>query len=69
MLRHRLHRLDSVVAPAMMYGAGTWTTTQEHEKMIRTTQRKVLWLIIQTRRKYKSKSSRSKDEKDVKNDA
>ena len=31
----------------MMVGAGTCTTTNEHEKMIRTAQRKILRFIIQ----------------------
>ena len=47
-----------------MYGAGTWTTTEEHEKMLRTTQRRMLRLIIQTRRKYKN----NKNDKDIRND-
>ena len=34
----RLKLFESVVAPSMMYGAGTWTTTKEHERQIRTTQ-------------------------------
>ena len=49
--RHRLHQVDAVVTPTTMYGAGTWTTTTEHEKMLRTAQRRMLRLVIQTQRK------------------
>ena len=48
LLQHRLHLFDAVDAPTITYGAGTWATTKEHEKMFRTTQRRVLRLIIQT---------------------
>ena len=55
LLRHRLHLFEAVVTPTIMHGVGTRTTTEEHEKMIRTTQRRMLRLIIQTKRKYKHK--------------
>ena len=32
LLRHGLHLFDAVVTSTIMYGAGTWTTTKEHEK-------------------------------------
>ena len=35
------------------YAAGTWTPNKEHERMIQSTQRKMLRLIIQTKRRYK----------------
>ena len=31
-LGHRMKLFESVITPSMMYGAGTWTTTSEHEK-------------------------------------
>ena len=68
LLRHRLRLFDSVVTPTMMCGSGTWTTTQEHEKMTRTTERKMLRLIFQTKRKYKIRGKRDIDGIDVKND-
>ena len=48
----------------MTYASGTWTLTQKHEKMIKTAQRKMLRLIVQTKRKYKSKevTTNKKDE-------
>ena len=51
LLRHRLHLFDAVITPTIMYGAGTWTTTKEHEHRIRTAQRRMLWPIIQTKTK------------------
>ena len=37
----------------MNYASGTWTLTREHERMIQSTQRKMLRFIIQTKRKCK----------------
>ena len=45
-----------VVTPTLTYASGTWTLTQKHEKMIQTAQRKMLRLIVQTKRKYKTKN-------------
>ena len=53
MLRHRLRLFDAVVTPTMSYASGTWTLTKEHERMIQSTQLKMLRLIIQTKRRYK----------------
>ena len=53
MLKHRLRLFDATVSPTLCYAAGTWTPSKEHERMIQSTQRKMLRLIIQTKRKYK----------------
>ena len=53
MLKHLLRLLDPRVSPTLCYAAGTWTPSKEHERMIQSTQRKMLRLIIQTKRKYK----------------
>ena len=39
--------------PTVCYAAGTWAPNKEHERMIQSTQRKMLRHIIQTKRKYK----------------
>ena len=44
-----------VITPTMTYASGTWTLTQTHGKMINTAQRKMLRVILQTKRKYKTK--------------
>ena len=61
LLKHRLRLFDAVVTPTMSYASGTWTPTKEHERMIQSTQRKMLRLIIQTTRRYKKIVNR-KDE-------
>ena len=53
MLGHRLWLFDAVVSPTMNYASGTWTLRNEHERMIQSTQRKMLRLIMQTKRRYK----------------
>ena len=53
MLKLRLRLFDATVSPTLCYAAGTWAPSREHEIMIQSTQRKMLRLIIQTKRKYK----------------
>ena len=53
MLEHRLRLFDAAITPTIGGASGTWTPTKEHEIMIHSTQRKMLRLIIQTRRRYK----------------
>ena len=55
-LRHRLRLFEMVVTPTMNYDSGTWTHSKEHERMIQSTQCKMLRFIIQTNRKYKKES-------------
>ena len=70
-LCHRLRLFNMVVTPTMTYASGTWTFTQKHAKMFKTTQRKMLRLIVQTKRKYKPKKiiANKKDEGTEKADA
>ena len=58
-LCHRLRIFKMVITPTMTYASGTWTLTLKHEKMIKTAQRKMLRLIVQTKRKYEPKKSYS----------
>ena len=53
MLNHRLRLFDAAMSPTICYAAGTWTPNKEHERMIQSTQRKMLRLIIQAKRGYK----------------
>ena len=66
MLNHRLRFFDATVSPTLCYAAGTWTPSKEHERMIQSTQRKMLRLIIQTRRKYKKIEKQDIEPKDEK---
>ena len=53
MLKHRLRLVDATVSPTICYAAGTWAPNKEHERLIQSTQRKMLRLIILTKGKYK----------------
>ena len=59
-LCHRLRLFSMVITPTLTYASGTWTLTQKHEKAIKTAQRKMIRLIVQTKRKYKSKKDAAK---------
>ena len=54
-LCYRLRLFSMVITLTLTCASGTWTLTLKHEKMIKTAQRKMLRLIIQTNRKYKLK--------------
>ena len=53
LLNYRLRLFDATVSPTLCYAVGTWSPSREHGRMIQSTQRKMLRLIIQTKRKYK----------------
>ena len=58
-LQHRLRLLNVVITPTLSYASGTWTLSKGHERMIRSTQRKMLRFIVQTKRKYKKETQPS----------
>ena len=66
MLKLRLRLFDATVSPTLCYAAGTWTPSKEHERMIQSTQRKMLRLIVQTKRKYKKIEKQVIEPKDEK---
>ena len=66
MLKLRLLLFDATVSPTLCFAAGTWTPSKEHERMIQSTQRKMLRLIIQTNRKYKKNEKQVIEPKDEK---
>ena len=53
LLKHRLRLFDVAITPTICYASGTWAPIREHERMMQSTQRKMLRLIIQTKRRYK----------------
>ena len=65
-LCHRLRLFNMVITPTMTYASGTWTRSQTHERMIKTAQRKMLRLIVETNRKYKVKSKKETKETSTK---
>ena len=64
MLKFRLRLFDATVSPTLCYAAGTWTPSREHERMIQSTQRKMLRLIIETKRNYKKIEKHVMEHKD-----
>ena len=54
MLKHRLRLFDAPITPAICHASGTWAPTKEHERVIQSTQSKMLRLTIQTKRRYKN---------------
>ena len=64
LLKHRLRLFDATVSPTVCYAAGTWAPNKEHERMTQSTQRKVLRLIIQTKRIYKKIEKQEIEPKD-----
>ena len=65
-LTSKKYLLEATVSPTLCYAAGTWTLSKEHERMIQSTQRKMLRLIIQTKRKYKKIEKQDIEPKDEK---
>ena len=59
--RQRLRLFNMVITPTLTYGSGIWTLSHEHERMIRSTQRKMPRLIVQTKRRYKRKNKKRSD--------
>ena len=53
MLGHRLRLFDAAITSTICYASGTLTLTKEHERVIQSTQRNMLRLIIQTKRSFK----------------
>ena len=62
------YSINMVITPTLSYAYGTWTLSKEHERMIRSTQRKLLRLIVQTKRKYKKKIQGSIEGKEMESD-
>ena len=50
-LKDRLKLFQATVTPCALYASGTWTMTQTRERIVRSTQRKMLRLILGTGRR------------------
>ena len=55
-----------VITPTMTYASGAWTLSQTHERMIKTAQRRMLRLIVQTKRRYNTKREKETKMKSAK---
>ena len=49
-LRNRLKLFNATVTPSLLCASGTWTMTAEMKKKLQTTQRRMMRLIMQTKR-------------------
>ena len=63
-LPHRLRLFNMVITPTLCYASGTWTLLKQHERMIRSTQRKMLRFIVQTKRKNQKKNQPKRNDED-----
>ena len=50
-LRDRLKLFEATVTPTVLYGCGCWTMTEDREKLLRCTQRRMLRWIVGVGRK------------------
>ena len=60
LLKHRFRLFDAAITPTICYASGTWELTKDHVRMLPSAQRKMLRLIIQTKRRYKKKIAKHK---------
>ena len=63
-LTHRLRLFNMMITPTLSYASGTWTLSKKHERMIRSTQRKILRFFVQSKRKYKKKTQSCRNDED-----
>ena len=59
MLNLRLRLFNAAISPTTCSAGGTLSPNKEHERMIQSTQRKMLRLIIQTKRRQKNRETRN----------
>ena len=52
-IRQRLRLFDAMVTPTTLYGSGAWTMTVERHRHLRSTQRRMMRMILNSNRKYK----------------
>ena len=57
-LCHRLRLFNMVITPTWTYASGTWTLSKTNGRVIKCAQRKMLRLIVQTKRRYKTKKKK-----------
>ena len=50
-LQSRIHLFNSTITPTILYGCASWTTTKATTDQLRTTQRRMLRLIVKTARR------------------
>ena len=69
-LKDRIRLFHGTVTPTILYGSACWTMTQESRRRLRTCQRRMLRLIVGSRRRRVIRTvSYNKDEHDTSNDS
>jgi hypothetical protein len=56
-IKHRMRLFDSVVTPTALYCSGCWAMTIERERKLRTTQRRMMRMILGSGRRPKSEAA------------
>ena len=54
---------DSVISPAMMYGEGTWTTTEAMRRHMRTKQKNMIRIVIYCKKRKRKMNTKKKNYK------
>ena len=60
-LCYRMRMFNMVITSTLTYASGTWTLSKEHERLIRSAQRKLPRLIVQSKRRYKIKAGKEQN--------
>ena len=56
-LRDRLRLFNAIVTPTVLFGSGSWALTQNQEKYLRTTQRKMMRMMLGMGRRMREDAS------------
>ena len=60
-LCYRMRIFNMVITSTLTYASGTWTLSKEHDRLIRSAQRKLPRLIVQSKRRYKIKAGKEQN--------
>ena len=60
-VKHRLKLFDAVITPTMLYSSGTWVVTIERQRRLRATQRRMLRMMLSSKRTYKDNEGTIED--------
>ena len=61
-LKSRMKLFNSVVTASALYGCGSWTMTNERERLVKTTQRKMLRRMLGSRRRRRMDDASKSDQ-------
>ena len=61
-LSDRLRLFESVITPTVLYGSETWTLTAEMSRLLRTTQRRMLRMVLGQGRRRRERTSETQED-------